>query len=319
MALIYGWAMRDLASGLILWPTFQTQAPTPQQASTYERVFKFDSCLCSSECDDMILSPEVEQYPQEYEIDLTETLGDVTFSFIAVDPTKFQVQYLNTTLYDSGYRGDTARQYELDVWLTSHGYPTETISGTLTGSYTFPKVNSLPTGAIVRVFAPLSGYDYSFTLACPVGTTTTSSTSTTSSSSTTSTSSSTTSTTTTLPPGITLEWEFDASAIVSGASLTAVTVEDSASNKLWDNEPVDLTVVDTEARSLPSTIPTYSFTMTSASATNMDYNVWTSIDGGAESILYGPVNFPIGATSANSGLTDLGATSSIKYIIRFTT
>lgn len=328
MALEYGFAHRDPATKLIQWQTFQLTSPSPRQAATYERVFRETVCPCSNDCGDFITSPEIEQYPKTYIIDLTTGIGDITFEYTRVDPTRFQVEYLNTIIFDSGFIGDPARQYELDVWLAAHGYPSETITYDVTSSYTFPKYSAQPQEAFIHVYAPLPGYDYSFSLSCPQPFTTTTSTSTststsststtsTSTSTTTTTSSSTTSTTTTLPPRFDIEWEFDASAVVIGVKLTATTVEDSEGTKLYDNEFIDLTVVNTNSRSDTNTLPTYSFTMTSVSDGAVNFEIYRAIDGGAETLYQASTPFLISDVYSLSGITVGAAVSSVKYRVAF--
>lgn len=328
MSLIYGWARRDVATGLIDHSTFQTWAPSPTQASTYVRTFSFTTCFCNEPCGGTIISPGVEQYPKTYIIDLTTGIGEVNFEYTRVDPTRFQIEYLGSIIFDSGFIGDPARQYELDVWLAAHGYPSETITYDVTSSYTFPKYSAQPQEAFIHVYAPLPGYGYNFSLGCPQPFTTTTSTSTststssttttsTSTSTTTTTSSSTTSTTTTLPPRFDIEWEFDASAVVIGVKLTATTVEDSEGTKLYDNEFIDLTVVNTNSRSDTNTLPTYSFTMTSVSDGAVDFEIYRAIDGGAETLYQAATPFLISDVYSLSGITVGAAVSSVKYRVAF--
>lgn len=311
MALETGWAYKDPATKLIDWQTFQLTAPTLRQAPTYVQVTRSTVCACSENCGDFIVHSGTEAFPNEYIIDLGTDPGTVNFIWnAATAPGKFELEYDGVIIFSSGYRGDTGRQSELDLFLYTHSQPPETITTPISGSYSFPR--GIPDSAIVRVYSPLYNNGYYFSVGCPLVSTTT----TTSTSSSSSTSSSTTSSTTTANPLRSLTWEFR-NPLSLGVKLTAVTVQDSASHELWSNELIDLTAALSEQRSESSALQTYSFLMTSVSDVNVTYNVYKKVDAGAEVLMYGPVNFSIGDTSGNVGFTNEGATTSIKYIVDF--
>ncbi len=71
------------------------------------------------------------------------------------------VEVINT-----GYRGDVSYQSALDAELASRSLPPETITAPGSGSTSFNKTTATTT-AIVRVYAPLTGTAWSFTLGCP--------------------------------------------------------------------------------------------------------------------------------------------------------
>lgn len=109
-----------------------------------------------------------ESFPSEYIVTLGSGTGLVTLTFDAIGiPDKFEVIYDNTTVINTGYRGDTGYQSDLDAALTARGLPTEQITAPANGTASFNKLTDTTT-AIVRVYAPLSNTAWNYTLSCPV-------------------------------------------------------------------------------------------------------------------------------------------------------
>ena len=108
-------------------------------------------------------------YPQTDIIDLGTATGIVTLTFNARSiPDKFVVEFDGVEVINTGYRGSTSYQSNLNTALAILGLPAETIEGPGQGSFTFQKTTATTT-ATVRVFAPISNpktvWDY--TLSCP--------------------------------------------------------------------------------------------------------------------------------------------------------
>jgi hypothetical protein len=152
-------------------------------------------------------------YPTTQSINLGIDTGLVTLNFDAISvPDRFIVEWDGGVVIDTGYRGNSSYSFgganrssfnssltgQIDP-ITLIAYPDFTnfpddgyplIVGLGSGTASFNKNLASPTSATVKVYAPMSGTAWNFTLGCPVEPTTT----------TTTTSSSTTTTTTTAPP-----------------------------------------------------------------------------------------------------------------------
>ena len=108
-----------------------------------------------------------EAFPQTDVIDLGSTTGIVTLNFNALGiPDKFVVEFDGVEVINTGYRGNTSYQTQLDAALANRGLPPETIQAPPSGTVTFNKTTATTT-ATVRVFAPLSGTGWNYTLSCP--------------------------------------------------------------------------------------------------------------------------------------------------------
>lgn len=283
----YGWVRYNPITNLVDWSTFQTTVPPANES--WKRVFKFDTCACSELCGINAEGADTEAYPRIYNIDLTEDLGYVTLDFNAIDPSKFQVYYLDTIIYDSGYRGNPARQTELDTWLTTRGYPTETINTPSSGTYTFYKSSTSDNQLVLYVYSPLFNYEYEFSLGCPGTTTTTSTSSTSSTTSSSSTSSSTTSTTTTLPPdSLRIEWDNRPEEIGDLIlTLTTVTYNNGGAN-LYTGANIDLSITpffqstSTTSADLNQDVE---ITFTNGSDVNVTVSVYMTDDANPETLI----------------------------------
>ncbi|WP_292892545.1 hypothetical protein, partial [Nonlabens sp.] len=107
-------------------------------------------------------------FPTEYQVNLGTGTGDVILDFNANQiPDKFIVIFDGVEVINTGYRGSTAYQGQLDAALSGRGLPSETIQGTGAGSTYFTKTTSTTT-ATIKVFAPLDQTAWTVTLNCPI-------------------------------------------------------------------------------------------------------------------------------------------------------
>lgn len=106
-------------------------------------------------------------FPSETIVNVGTFVGNIVFNFSAYPyPQKFIIIFDGTEVGNTGYRGDTLYQSGLDSALASKGLPSETIAGTGNGSISFNKTSSTAT-VLVRVYDPMDGEDWQFTLGCP--------------------------------------------------------------------------------------------------------------------------------------------------------
>ena len=109
-----------------------------------------------------------EAFPSEYNITLGSTTGVVTLTFDAQDiPDKFIVEYDGSEVINTGYRGSTIYQGDLNSALALKGLPAETITAPGNGTATFTK-STATTTATLKVYSPLSSTVWTATLSCPV-------------------------------------------------------------------------------------------------------------------------------------------------------
>ena len=109
-----------------------------------------------------------EAFPSSNTVSLGSALGLVVLQYDAVGvPDKFIVKKMDgTVLLDTGYRGSSSEQGNLNTALAARGLPPETIAGPPSGFLSFMK-DFTDTTVIVDVYAPISGTAWSFTLNCP--------------------------------------------------------------------------------------------------------------------------------------------------------
>ena len=107
-------------------------------------------------------------YPTVQNVTLGSDTGVVTLDFQAYSvPDRFVVEYQGTVVIDTGYRGDSFYQNQLNSALIALGEPTAPIVGTGSGSASFNKTSATPSVATVKVYAPMTGTGWDFTLQCP--------------------------------------------------------------------------------------------------------------------------------------------------------
>jgi len=99
---------------------------------------------------------------QEYVIQLGTETGTVYLNYDALSvPDRFVVEYDGVEVIDTGYRGaDSFNDQLADLGLPPVEGPGE-------GSAGFNKLSPTPTIAIVKIYAPLEGTAWQFTLTCP--------------------------------------------------------------------------------------------------------------------------------------------------------
>lgn len=109
-----------------------------------------------------------EAFPTDTIIDLGTGTGSVvlTYDMFSV-PDKAQVLIDGIIKLDTGYRGDSSEQSALNAALAARGLPPETIQGPGSGTGSFNKVTA-SRYAVVRIWAPIGGTAWNFSLACPV-------------------------------------------------------------------------------------------------------------------------------------------------------
>ena len=106
-------------------------------------------------------------YPTIQQVTLGSDTGTVTLDYQAYSvPDKFIVEFDGVEVINTGYRGDAFQQQNLNSALAILGEPAETIQGVGSGSVSFNKT-STSTTAIVKVYAPITGTGWNFTLGCP--------------------------------------------------------------------------------------------------------------------------------------------------------
>ena len=108
-----------------------------------------------------------EAFPQTDIVSLGTATGIVTLDFFADNaPDKFIVEFDGVEVINTGYRGNTANQTQLNEYLALKGLPPETIQGVGLGATTFQKTTATTT-ATVKVYAPIPGTYWTYTLQCP--------------------------------------------------------------------------------------------------------------------------------------------------------
>jgi len=161
-------------------------------------------------------------YPTTQSITLTSATGTVVLNYNAISiPDRFIVDWNSSFVIDTGYRGDAVYDFgqvgrssftssltglidpiTLNVYPDFATYPDDgypRIVGIGAGTTSFVKNLASNTFATIKVYAPMSGTAWSYTMDCPSTTTTTTSTSSTTTTTTTGVPTTTT-TTTTLEP-----------------------------------------------------------------------------------------------------------------------
>jgi hypothetical protein len=107
-----------------------------------------------------------QDYPETYIFNLG-VIGTSTLTYQAYSiPDKWVIMQDGVVILDTGYRGATSYQAELDAELTARGLPTETIQGSGSGTASFSVNSTSP--LYVYVYAPLSFTSFQTTISCPV-------------------------------------------------------------------------------------------------------------------------------------------------------
>lgn len=114
-------------------------------------------------CDSQTQYSGGQSYPTTVVVELGSGTGTVSFDYdAAAIPDKFVVFFNGVEVINTGYRGSTQLQDDLDAVLD----PDEIIQGNGVGSDSFTKNSTIST-CMVYVYAPLSNTGWSFTVGCP--------------------------------------------------------------------------------------------------------------------------------------------------------
>lgn len=111
-------------------------------------------------------------FPSETIVTLGSSAGGSAFRCEAYNvPDKFMMYKhdginAGQLIYDSGYRGDSALQNELNDALAEIGLPPESISGVGNITYFFTKTTDY-TKVLVKVYAPMDDTAWQFSIDCP--------------------------------------------------------------------------------------------------------------------------------------------------------
>lgn len=149
---------------------YETEVLTTVTVGTYSTPFKITTKTEESviECGVANTFNGGQSFPSETTITLGSGTGEVVLSFNAFGvPDKFIVEFDGVEVINTGYRGNTSEQAALNSALGSLGLPPETIVATGEGIASFTK-STATTTAVVKVFAPLDGTAWNYTLECPV-------------------------------------------------------------------------------------------------------------------------------------------------------
>ena len=127
--------------------------------------------LVSSSCDNSktysgnVVFPAVYIVPLGTDTGIVNARGDML-----QQPDKTEIYWSGSKVLDTGYRGSTGYQTQLNTALTNtYGVAPETIVGGGIWSGSFEKRTALPSECIVKVYGPLTGTAWSVTVDCPVG------------------------------------------------------------------------------------------------------------------------------------------------------
>jgi len=106
-------------------------------------------------------------FPSLSNVTLGSINGNVVLDYnVASVPSKILVKYDGIVVIDTGYRGDSSYQGQLNNALASRGLPPEVIAGTGTETASFTK-STATTNAVIEVYSPLSNNVWTTTLNCP--------------------------------------------------------------------------------------------------------------------------------------------------------
>ncbi len=127
--------------------------------------------LVSSSCDNSKTYSGNRVFPAVYIVPLGTDTGIVNArGNMLAQPDKTEIYWSGSKVLDTGYRGATGYQTQLNTVLTNdYGVAPETIVGGGNWTGSFQKDTALPTECIVKVYGPLTGTAWSVTVDCPVG------------------------------------------------------------------------------------------------------------------------------------------------------
>jgi len=127
-------------------------------------------CVCeinpNKNCEEGVSYSGVSQYPSTTIINLGSDIGSVSLQFNASDsPDRFTVEFDGAVVIDTGYRGNTSYQGELNSALAALGQPLARITPPDSGVVSFTKSNAFPT-AILKVYSPLNPAAWTAIVSC---------------------------------------------------------------------------------------------------------------------------------------------------------
>ena len=107
-----------------------------------------------------------QDYPERYVFNLNAT-GTSTLTYQAYSlPDKWIVVQDGVVILDTGYRGSSTYQEDLNAALADRGLPPETIQGVGSGAANFTVSTLSP--VYVYVYAPVGGTSFQTTISCPI-------------------------------------------------------------------------------------------------------------------------------------------------------
>jgi len=136
-----------------------TRTTTPTQTPTATR---FEIITGNTDCNIVYNGGSGGRGYFEITVQLGSGTGTINFDFNAYTvPDQFQVFWNGSKVIDTGFRGDSSYNSQLNAL----GYPN--VSGPGSGSASFNKTLASPTTALVVVTAPIVGTAWEFLMGCP--------------------------------------------------------------------------------------------------------------------------------------------------------
>lgn len=137
--------------------TTPTKTPTPTPFAEY-----FSATTCNTYISSNAWAGSGGRGIFTVTVDVGEGTGNTDLVFNAIGiPDKWEVIWNGTTVIDTGFRGSSTYNSELNAL----GYPN--VSGPASGTTSFNKTSALPSTVTIIITAPLSGTAWSSTLECP--------------------------------------------------------------------------------------------------------------------------------------------------------
>jgi hypothetical protein len=122
--------------------------------------------LIQGNCGQLYTYTGNQDYPERYVFNLGVT-GTSTLTYQAYDlPDKWVIVQDGVVILDTGYRGSTLYQTDLNNALADRGLPPETIQGIGQGTAQFTVSTLSP--VYVYVYAPISNTSFQTTISCPI-------------------------------------------------------------------------------------------------------------------------------------------------------
>ena len=130
--------------------------------TAYINVMPSHPCLNSYK-----ISGSVARFPTIYNVNFGDSIGIVNLKYNLEDvPDKIVITWGGQTVIDTGYRGQSNYQSQLDHLLTEKGLPKEKIKGVGLGIASFNK-NTADPNITIKVYSPMTS-KWNFILECPI-------------------------------------------------------------------------------------------------------------------------------------------------------